>query len=141
MRWAAGQDGMLITPTGMGADRPAPDDLVWLGRRRQAAGRWRRRRSGISIAPVYRAPARRWRRAAHATRCMPRRWPACAAPLPAFHYMVAVAGGDDVPLVPYATFGSEALSAGGGGGDADRDACLLAQPRPRQCRRRPGAAR
>ena len=30
--------------------------------------------------------------------------------IPPFHYMVAVAGGDTVPCVPYATFGSQALS-------------------------------
>ena len=33
-------------------------------------------------------------------------------PLPAFHYMVAVAGGSDVPLVPYFTFGTPELSEG-----------------------------
>jgi L-fuculose-phosphate aldolase len=40
--------------------------------------------------------------------------------------MVAVAGGDDVPLVPYATFGTEALSDGVARALARRDACLLA---------------
>ena len=31
--------------------------------------------------------------------------------LPPFHYMVAIAGGDDVPCTPYHLFGSEDLSA------------------------------
>ena len=31
-------------------------------------------------------------------------------PLPGFHYMVGAFGGDDVPCVPYATFGSETLA-------------------------------
>ena len=47
-------------------------------------------------------------------------------PLPAFHYMVAVAGGDSVPLVPYFTFGTEALSQAVAAALATRDACLLA---------------
>ena len=46
-------------------------------------------------------------------------------PLPAFHYMVAVAGGTDVPLVPYHLFGTEELSQGVGLALRDRDACLL----------------
>jgi L-fuculose-phosphate aldolase len=47
-------------------------------------------------------------------------------PLPAFHYMVAVAGGSSVPLVPYHLFGTEALSEGVATALQDRDACLLA---------------
>ena len=47
-------------------------------------------------------------------------------PLPAFHYMVAVAGGDSVPLVPYFCFGTQALAQAVGQALADRDACLLA---------------
>ncbi len=36
---------------------------------------------------------------------------ACAhKPIPAFHYMVAVAGGNDIPLVPYDTFGTQELA-------------------------------
>ena len=52
---------------------------------------------------------------------------ACAhKPIPAFHYMVAVAGGRDIPLVPYATFGTEELARHVAAGLANRDACLLA---------------
>ena len=46
--------------------------------------------------------------------------------LPPFHYMVAVAGGDDVPCVPYHPFGSAALCEAVARAFADRDACLLA---------------
>jgi L-fuculose-phosphate aldolase len=31
-------------------------------------------------------------------------------PIPAFHYMVAVAGGDSIRCAPYAVFASQALS-------------------------------
>jgi ribulose-5-phosphate 4-epimerase/fuculose-1-phosphate aldolase len=46
--------------------------------------------------------------------------------LPSFHYMVAIAGGNCVPLVPYHLFGTEALSQGVGAAMAEVDACLLA---------------
>jgi len=46
--------------------------------------------------------------------------------LPAFHYMVAVAGGDSVPCVSYHLFGTEALSAAVAKAMQGRDACLLA---------------
>lgn len=47
-------------------------------------------------------------------------------PIPAFHYMVAVAGGDDIPCVPYATFGTGALAEAVAGGVLHRNACLMA---------------
>ena len=46
--------------------------------------------------------------------------------LPAFHYMVAVAGGADVRCAPYATFGSAALAAAARAALEGRRACLLA---------------
>ena len=46
--------------------------------------------------------------------------------IPAFHYMVAVAGGRDIRCAPYATFGTQELSDHAVAGLAGRDACLLA---------------
>ena len=46
--------------------------------------------------------------------------------IPAFHYMVAVAGGNDIPLVPYAIYGSSELSNHVKDGLKERNACLLA---------------
>ncbi|MEQ6886755.1 class II aldolase/adducin family protein [Salicola sp. Rm-C-2C1-2] len=46
--------------------------------------------------------------------------------IPPFHYMVAVAGGTDIPCVPYATFGTETLAQHVATGLAERDACLMA---------------
>lgn len=46
--------------------------------------------------------------------------------LPAFHYMVAAAGGDSVRCAPYATFGTQALSDAVLDALSDRRACLLA---------------
>lgn len=46
--------------------------------------------------------------------------------IPSFHYMVAVAGGKDIPCVPYATFGTRELAQNIKKGVAERDACLIA---------------
>lgn len=118
-------NGMLITPTGMGADDTAPQDLVWVGDGGELRGRWQ----PSSEWPFHRAAYREradfaaivHTHSIHATAlaCLER-------PLPAFHYMVAVAGGRDVPCVPYHLFGSEALSAAVGAALRERDACLLA---------------
>jgi L-fuculose-phosphate aldolase len=47
-------------------------------------------------------------------------------PIPAFHYMVAKAGGDDIPLAPYATYGTPELAAHVCASLKERNACLLA---------------
>ena len=46
--------------------------------------------------------------------------------IPAFHYMVAVAGGDSIECAAYATFGSQALSANVVSALKGRQACLIA---------------
>ena len=46
--------------------------------------------------------------------------------VPAFHYMVAVAGGNDIRCAPYATFGTQALSDHAIEALDQRAACLLA---------------
>lgn len=52
---------------------------------------------------------------------------ACAElTIPPFHYMVAAAGVDTIPLVPYAIFGSKELSDGVAKAFAKSKACLLA---------------
>ena len=52
---------------------------------------------------------------------------ACAhKPIPAFHYMVAIAGGDHVPLIDYAPFGTDELAGFVAEGLREHDACLMA---------------
>lgn len=46
--------------------------------------------------------------------------------IPAFHYMIAVAGGDSIRCAPYALFGTQALSDHALLALQDRKACLLA---------------
>ena len=125
-RWAQrGQDGMLITPTGTGADDLRPQDLVWVGWNGEVQGEWQPssewhfHQASYLARPDLQAVVHTHATHATALACLDR-------PLPAFHYMVAVAGGDDVPLVPYFTFGTEALSQGVAQALCSRDACLLA---------------
>ncbi len=47
-------------------------------------------------------------------------------PIPPFHYMVAVAGGRDIPCAPYATFGTATLAEHVADALRNRNACLLA---------------
>ena len=52
---------------------------------------------------------------------------ACAhRPIPAIHYMIAVTAADEVPVAPYATFGTEALAQSTVGTLGQGRACLLA---------------
>jgi L-fuculose-phosphate aldolase len=52
---------------------------------------------------------------------------ACAhLPIPAFHYMVAKAGGAEIPLAPYATYGTPELAAHAAAALKSCNACLLA---------------
>ncbi len=52
---------------------------------------------------------------------------ACAhREIPAFHYMVAVAGGDNIRCAPYATFGTQMLADNALKALKGRHACLLA---------------
>ena len=46
--------------------------------------------------------------------------------VPSFHYMVAKAGGADIPLAPYATYGTPELATHVAKALAQRNACLLA---------------
>jgi len=117
--------GMLITPTGMGAEDLRPQDLVWLGDDGTLSGDWQPSSEWHFHQAVYRArpdlQAVVHTHSVHATAlaCLER-------PLPAFHYMVAVAGGDSVPCTPYHTFGTEELSAAVAHALRDRQACLMA---------------
>jgi L-fuculose-phosphate aldolase len=117
--------GLLITPSGMPYDRIEVDDIVMLdtdGRysgRRVPSTEWRfhydimRSRSDVS-AIVHN----------HATHCTVL---ACLRmEIPAFHYMIAVAGGDSIRVAPYARFGTQELSNHALAALEGRMACLLA---------------
>jgi L-fuculose-phosphate aldolase len=125
LRWAhQGRPGMLITPTGMGADELQAADLVWLGEDDSVHGawapssEWHFHRAIYLARPELHAVVHTHSVHAAALACLRRG-------LPAFHYMVAVAGGDSVPLTPYHTFGSVDLSQAVAAAMRDRDAYLM----------------
>lgn len=120
------RDGMLITPSGMAYDALEPDDIVAVDAdggvargQRSPSSEWRFHLSAYA--------ARLDRSAVVHTHSLHATVLACAhRPIPALHYMVAVAGGLDIPCVPYATFGTQELSEFVASGLAERDACLMA---------------
>ena len=120
-----GRPGLLITPTGMGAEDLQPQDMVWLGDDGRVEGRWQPssewhfHRAVLSRRRELQAVVHTHSVHATALACLERE-------LPPFHYMVAVCGAESVPCVPYHTFGSEALSDAVTHALADRNACLLA---------------
>jgi len=128
-RWA---DGMLITPSGMAYADIKPADIVFVAGDGSVQGR------GTKAKPA-RKPSSEWRFHLSAYHARPDRHAvvhthslhatvlACAhRTIPAFHYMVAIAGGRDIPLIPYAPFGTEELANHVASGLKDRDACLMA---------------
>lgn len=104
-------DGLLITPTGLAYEQLQTKDIVYLNAH------------GLPMSKSEPAPSSEWHfhcnvyraRAdigaivhchsnyATALACTARK-------IPAFHYMVAVAGGKEIPLASYALFGTEELS-------------------------------
>ncbi|HVE82667.1 MAG TPA: class II aldolase/adducin family protein [Myxococcales bacterium] len=117
--------GFLITPTGMPYESLRPSDIVEIGKDGRASGsrlpssEWRMHR-GIYDARVE-VDAILHCHAPHATAISSLR---CG--IPAFHYYVAVAGGNDIRCSPYATFGTEELAQLAVEALRDRTACLLA---------------
>ena len=119
------ESGMLITPSGMPYATLELADIVFV--------------DGYGAHHGPRLPSSEWRihhdiyqaRAdaaailhAHPTDCAAL---ACLnEPIPAFHYMVAVAGGRDIRCAPYATFGTQDLSDHVLKALQDRKACLMA---------------
>ncbi|MGQ0456871.1 MAG: class II aldolase/adducin family protein [Hyphomicrobium sp.] len=119
-------DGMLITPTAKSYETLEAGDIVFVDG------------DGV-VAKNVGAPSTEWRFHLAAYRARPDRHAlvhahsmhatalACARkPIPAFHYMVAVAGGKDIPCAPYATFGTDQLARFVAASVANRDACLMA---------------
>jgi L-fuculose-phosphate aldolase len=122
----ASSGGFWITPTGMPAEEMGAEDFVHLADDGQViAGAWQPSSEWPFHRAIYGARADLdavvHMHSPHATAlaCLRR-------PLPAFHYMVAVAGGIDVPCTPYHLFGTEALSQAVAAAFAQRHACLMA---------------
>ena len=84
---------------------------------------WRMHRDVYRARPEAGAVVHAHSPSATALACLPR---VQATGIPAFHYMVAVAGGPDIRCAPYRTFGTAELSAAAIDALRGRRACLLA---------------
>ncbi len=119
------EDGFLITPSGMDYAGLSASDIVWMdfdGKTRgvrKPSSEWRFHAAIYQHRPEADAILH-----AHPVSCSTL---ACLGKgIPAFHYMVAIAGGKDIRCSDYATFGTQELSDFVIKALRDRKACLMA---------------
>jgi len=117
--------GLLITPSGLPNDTLQADQMVyvdleggWQGPLKPSS-EWRIHRDIYRARPEARAVVHAHSPHAVSLACLRR-------PIPPFHYMVAAAGGHDIPCADYATFGTDALSHNVLAALSQRRACLMA---------------
>lgn len=117
--------GFLITPSGLDYEEIREDDIVFValdGRaegRRKPSSEWRMHRDLYARREDAGAVVHTHSPFATSLACLRRA-------IPAFHYMVAVAGGADIRCADYATFGTQELSDNALGALDGRRACLIA---------------
>jgi L-fuculose-phosphate aldolase len=125
--------GLIITPTGMpyadcdvadmvalgGDGRPSVGAGTTASPQRQPSSEWRFHRDIYAWHPDAGAVVHAHSPFATALACQ-------GISIPAFHYMVARFGGNNVPCAAYATFGSQELSDTILAALSDRCACLMA---------------
>lgn len=121
----SGQSGFLITPSGMAVDKMMPADMVWMNFAGHAEGRCQ-----PSSEWQFHLDILQQRNEVNAVVHTHSMFAATLSTLrkdvPAFHYMIALAGGNDIRCAPYALFGSKLLSENALSALQDRKACLLA---------------
>ena len=118
------EDGFLITPSGIAYQQLQPGDVVYVGMDGSSrdsltpSSEWRMHRDIYVNHPDAGAVLHAHSTFATALSCL-------RVDIPAFHYMVAVAGGADIRCADYALFGTQALSNNMLAALTDRRACLL----------------
>lgn len=120
-----GFDGFLVTPSALPYAQTTPPDIVAVSLDGEAHGsrppssEWRFHRDIYARRDDAHAVVHAHAPYATSLACLHRG-------IPAFHYMVAVAGGNDIRCAPYATFGTQALSDNVLAALTGRNACLMA---------------
>ena len=118
-------DHFLITPSGMAAETLTINDMVEVNMAGQTidAGKpsseWRFHRDIYEARPEVNAVVHTHAMFATSLSCLRK-------DIPPFHYMIAVAGGQDIRCADYVLFGTQALSNAAITALKDRKACLLA---------------
>ncbi len=104
---ARARGGMLITPTGLPYEEMNAEEIVFVSN----DGKWDKKGLAPSSEWQFHLSAYLANREIKALVHCHSNYAAslaCAGhSIPAFHYMVAAAGGSEIPLVPYAIFGSK----------------------------------
>ncbi len=120
------EDGFLITPTGVSYNELETEDIVYCETNGntsdgslQPSSEWRIHSAIYSSKKEINAVAHVHSPYATGLACAQKS-------IPAFHYMIALAGGDDIPCSAYATFGSDELSKNIVQSLQNRTACLMA---------------
>lgn len=117
-------DGFLVTPSAIAYEALQPEDIVrmrWDGTydgRRRPSTEWRLHRDIYVGRADAKAIVHAHAMFATTLSCLDRE-------IPAFHYMVAMAGGATIPCAPYATFGTQELSDCTVAALDGRKACLM----------------
>jgi L-fuculose-phosphate aldolase len=118
-------DGFLVTPSGLPYEETKPEDIAAVTLAGHASGprqpstEWRFHRDIYVARHDVGAIVHTHSTFATTLACLGRG-------IPAFHYMVAAAGGKDIRCAGYATFGTQALSDHALVALEARKACLLA---------------
>lgn len=117
--------GFLITPSGIDYEALEPEDIVRMSMGGDAEGphnpssEWCLHRDLLNAKPEAQAVLHAHPLFATTLSCL-------RSPIPAFHSMVAIAGGKDIKCSTYANFGTEELSQAALEAMDGRTACLLA---------------
>lgn len=118
------ENSFLVTPSGVAAEHLSADRMVKLDYSGTVVGagepssEWRFHRDILQARAQTGAVVHTHSRYATALACQ-------QLDVPAFHYMIAAAGGDSIRCAPYALFGTQELSDCALQALAGRQACLL----------------
>lgn len=118
-------DGFLVTPSGITVEDMTPNSMVrmqmdgWHEVNKTPSSEWRFHRDILLNRPEINAVI-------HTHSMFATTLSTLRLDVPAFHYMIALCGGDSIRCSPYALFGSQQLSDYAVKALIDRKACLLA---------------
>ena len=118
-------EGMLITPSGMGAEGLTEDDIVFVHGDGTSSGRWQPSSEWLFHRDIY-ANREEFGAIVHVHSIAATALACLRKDIPPFHYMIALVGGDSIRCAEYATFGTQALSDNALAALRGRKACLLA---------------
>lgn len=121
-RW---KDGFLITPSGLPYEETRPADVVFVDGKGKPTGKQPPSSEWRFHHDIYRT-REDVQSVVHAHSSFATTLACLGMGVPAFHYMVAIAGGNSIRCARYATFGTQALSGHALEALSDRKACLLA---------------